>query len=1323
MNEKGEGKVSRFETHSHSWFSNIRIIDSINSPKELIKTAAQLGYCGIALTDHEAMCGAVEWLNQEKELKKKQVIPSDFKCALGNEIYLVDERKMKQSYYHYILIAKDTIGFRQLCELSSNSWYNSYFDRGLERVPTLKSELEELVLKNPGHLISTSACLGGETAALVNQLLSAESSHNDEKISECRKKFEDWVEWNKKLFGGDFYFELAPSKSSDQIKFNKKIRQLAHIFQVKLVCGTDAHFLRKEDRYVHKAYLNSKEGEREVDSFYAYAHLMGDEEAFENLASIFSHEEFEVMCENSKEIMNKIKEYKIFHSPIIPQVSVRNYPKRNIMVEYPTLSYLFSSDNEQERYWVNQCCDELKNRKLSNEKYYQRLETEADIIKTVGDKLGNCLFAYFNSFQSFIDTFWECGSMVGPGRGSAVCFLSNYLLGITQLDPIEWNLNEWRFLNKERLELPDIDVDLCPSKRPLIFQKLRKRFGETNLLQVATFGTEGSRSAILAACRGYRNDEYPDGIDVDTAQYIASLIPQERGFLWSIHDMIYGNEEKDRKPNKEFISECDKYPGLIEIVEKIEGCINKRSQHASGVIIYNQPPWATGAMMKSPNGDLTTQFSLHEAEQLGDTKFDFLLTEITDKLVNALKLLQQDNYFPQSQSLREIYNKYLHPSKLNLQDARLWDALAEGSVTDVFQFNTDVGLQGVMSVKPRNPIEMMMTNALIRLTGEKGKERPMDRYIRMKNNIQEWYDECHNRRLSEEEIKVLEPYYLRVSGTPTTQESLMLLCMEPKLAHFTLGESNAARKICAKKRLSEIPALHEKFVSQCPNKNLGEYVWETAILPQMSYAFAEPHALAYSFIGIQTLYLATSYPSIYWNCACLITNSGADDLFEKSLKNQVQDEYEEEVVDIFEPEDMDEYIYEDAPDRSCKKKKKQKTVNFGKIATAIGQFQSTGFKLLPPDINNSSYTFSPDAKNNTIICGIYGLTRISADLVNTIISNRPYASLDDFLSKVKVNKTQMLVLIKSGAFDSLYPDRMGLLNEYVGRIAGTKNNLTLANIPALIKYDVLPEGCEDFVELYQFNKFIRKKFDKETGIITFPKKALEYYMKNFDADFLLTGDTITAKNWEKQYKKKIAPLSEFVKENKEVLLQELNKKIVEDQFELSVGGNISHCEMEAMSFYYHPHELKEVNYLKYEVVDFNSLPEEPPVERTIRTKDGKEIPIYELSCLVGTVIDKNKLKNSISLLTPDGVVNVKIWKNQYAKYDKQISVIGADGKKKVMERSWFKRGTLLYLQGIRRGQNFIPKAYKGSRHKVPIMKIINVERSDIDFTDKRYDEL
>jgi DNA polymerase-3 subunit alpha len=206
---------------------------------------------------------------------------------------------------------------------------------------------------------------------------------------------------------------------------------------------------------------------------------------------------------------------------------------------------------------------------------------------------------------------------VGPGRGSAVCFLSNYLLGITQLDPIEWNLKEWRFLNKERVELPDIDIDLSPSKRKKVFDAIREERGELNLIQVCTFGTEGTRSAIAAAGRGYRSEFYPNGLEVETTQYLSGLIPQERGFLWDINDVVYGNPEKGRQPIQAFINEINKYPGLLEIIQSISGLVNKRGQHASGVMIYNNSPFETNAIMRSPNGDLTTQFELHDSDLMG----------------------------------------------------------------------------------------------------------------------------------------------------------------------------------------------------------------------------------------------------------------------------------------------------------------------------------------------------------------------------------------------------------------------------------------------------------------------------------------------------------------------------------------------------------------------------------------------------------------------------------------------------------------------------------------------------------------------------------
>lgn len=451
---------NRFETHCHSEYSNIRLLDCINRPKDLLLTAAKLGYSGLTITDHECLSSHVQFLTLEKELKEKGKLPEDFKLGLGNEIYLTDTRDKSQKYFHFILIAKDTIGHRALRELSSTAWYNSYFDRGMERVPVLKDELSHLVAKYPGHLIASTACLGGELATLTNELIKAEKKKDEEEIIRLKTDIVGFLNYCVTLFGKDFYIEIAPAKSKDQIQFNARVKDIAAALNIPMIFATDAHYLTANDRSVHKAYLNSKDGEREIDDFYYYSHLMDNEEAFDNLCPYFNEEEFCQMCANTIEIMDKIGTYEIFHNPIIPEVQVKHYlgVKDESISAYPTLYRLRYEGNEAEKYWVSECLIALKKKNLENEVYLQRLETEAKVIDTIGKKLGNCLFSYFNTFQHYIDLFWECGSLSGPGRGSSVCFLSNYLLGITQLDPVEWELDYWRFLNEERVELPKQNI-------------------------------------------------------------------------------------------------------------------------------------------------------------------------------------------------------------------------------------------------------------------------------------------------------------------------------------------------------------------------------------------------------------------------------------------------------------------------------------------------------------------------------------------------------------------------------------------------------------------------------------------------------------------------------------------------------------------------------------------------------------------------------------------------------------------------------------------------------------------------------------------------
>ena len=216
-----------------------------------------------------------------------------------------------------------------------------------------------------------------------------------------------------------------------------------------------------------------------------------------------------------------------------------------------------------------------------------------------------------------------------------------------------------------------------------------------------------------------------------------------------------------------------------------------------------------------------------------DTKFDLLKTKISDKISITIDLLQDAGYFEKDLTKREIYNKYLHPENINLNDDVLWDALENGNVQSVFQFNTAIGIQTVKAIKPRSIVEMTAANALLRLAAQEGLERPLDRYIRFKNDIRLWYNEMDMAGLSKEEQKILEPYYLPDYGVPNSQEALMRLCMDEKISHFTLGEANGARKIVAKKQMSKIPELKKQVYDKMNNNVVADYIWEVAVRPQL----------------------------------------------------------------------------------------------------------------------------------------------------------------------------------------------------------------------------------------------------------------------------------------------------------------------------------------------------------------------------------------------------------------------------------------------------------------------------------------------------------
>lgn len=444
-----------FNGHNHTEYSNLRLLDCIVKPKYLIDKAIEKGLDGIAITDHEALCSHMIVNQYAKKIRETN---PNFTIALGNEIYLTDTREKGQKYYHFILIAKDKIGYRALKELSSIAWYNMYEDRRMERVPLLKSELAEVLERYKGHVIGTTACLGGELSSCALNMSLCEEVKDIQTANNYKQQIIHFLQYCTNVFGkDDFYIECAPANNEDQIRVNKKLLEIAKTFDIKMTTATDTHYIDKEDRFIHKAYLNSKGGEREVDSFYEFSRLMDEQEVRELLLLSFEENEIDIILSNTLEIKNKIEFYSLEKHQSIPEVPVTDYSKNawwgvnndyaDEMNNYPILKSLFTSDNIQERYWINECWKSLENKKglwIDNLDYVARLEEEARVKRIIGEKLQTCMFAYPNTLKHYIDLFWDCGSTVGAGRGSACAALNHYLLGITQLDPIEWNLPFWR---------------------------------------------------------------------------------------------------------------------------------------------------------------------------------------------------------------------------------------------------------------------------------------------------------------------------------------------------------------------------------------------------------------------------------------------------------------------------------------------------------------------------------------------------------------------------------------------------------------------------------------------------------------------------------------------------------------------------------------------------------------------------------------------------------------------------------------------------------------------------------------------------------------
>lgn len=451
-----------YSLHNHTDFSNAScgFMDSINKTEDLINYAFNIGLNGLAITDHESVSAHVRAIQHYKKMlenaseEEKEKV-KNFRLMLGNEIYLArpdltkENHKKGERFYHFLLVAKDKIGQKQLRELSSKAWSRAYY-KSVQRRFNINSDFENIIVPNRGHVIATTACLGGPTAAFYQ--------NNDEKTAV--QLISQFLERMKYVFGSDnFFIEMAPSKFKDQIEYNKFMyRYFGDKYN--FVITTDSHYLNQEDFNTFKTVLNSGSGEREVEEFYKYSHMM----TWKEVLSYFDYfnQEFLESCRlNTIKIGETSEFYDLEEPSRIPRIPIpETIGKINYDVsEYSNIQKFINSEYKQDRQYIKKIFDNFEEL-ISEDKRkdaLERIDLELSEVWGISEALNQRMSDYLLTVAKVIEVMWDqADAIVGPGRGSAVAFITNYLLGITQLNPLEYPvaIPHWRFISSERPDLP-----------------------------------------------------------------------------------------------------------------------------------------------------------------------------------------------------------------------------------------------------------------------------------------------------------------------------------------------------------------------------------------------------------------------------------------------------------------------------------------------------------------------------------------------------------------------------------------------------------------------------------------------------------------------------------------------------------------------------------------------------------------------------------------------------------------------------------------------------------------------------------------------------
>lgn len=773
-----------------------------------------------------------------------------------------------------------------------------------------------------------------------------------------------------------------------------------------------------------------------------------------------------------------------------------------------------------------------------------------------------------------------------------------------------------------------------------------------------------------------------------------SLVPTERGQVWSLKDAFYGNEEKGRKKVSELISEIEKYEHLKECMFAFEGLIVNRGIHASGILIGNEPYVNQISAMRSPNGVLCSCYDLHDAEYCGWTKVDILTIQASDKIRKTMDMLVENGHMEWQGSLKETYWKYLHPDVLEYNNPKMWDMIKK--IYSIFQFDTQVAVKALNQVEPHSVMDLSSTNSLLRLQGD-GNESPLDRYARYKKDINEWYSDMTKFGLTEEEQQVLKDHLDEAYGMAESQEKVMLLSMDKRISGFSLKQANKLRKAIAKKKADVLEETKKLFFESCKNQGtseiLAKYIWEEQFGMSFGYSFSQLHSYSYSVIALQELNLNYYYPQVYWNTACLTVESQSDDNNDRA-KGQT---------------------------------------DYGKIAKAIYKMKKFNVKVLPPNINKSDISFTPNEEDNTILFGLGGISGINIDIAKEIISKRPYKDFDDFYNKHHykgslITKSKFIALIKSGCFDET-DDRINTMRWLSVYESKSNEALTMANVDNAINLGI--EFPNELIMAYYFKKHV---INKEYFYCNDPKfkskkhyivseSALEYFENNCmnslkeDVDYYYTDTNLIVvdKSLEKALSSLLGDLKDFL--SKDDIINQYNNLMAKKAYYDMIDGieDINKWSFETICFYPNDdHELRNVDYSKYNLSKFSKLPEEPLfVEK--KGKNGRTWKQFDIYRICGTVLDRKDKDHFFTILTPNNeVVAVNIPKGQYAYYKQTIEL---NGQK---DENWLKRGNLIMVCGYRSEDAFFGKNYKNTvyQHSIALIDKVN-EDGTLEFRTER----